>query len=137
MRRSGRILGAALFVAMAVAVAPALRRAARSWRRRVAVQGHSMEPTLHAGDWLLVDPNAYANGRLRVGDIVVAADPRAAERAIVKRVVAVNLDGSLRLAGDHPAHSNEDEQLAAVPAATVKGRAWFRYWPAGRAGMLR
>jgi phage repressor protein C with HTH and peptisase S24 domain len=112
-----------------------MRRLIRSWRARVAVEGHSMEPTLRAGDWLLVDPHAYRDRPPRKGDLVVAADPRAPDGWLVKRVAALNPDGSLRLAGDHAAHQAEPE-LEAVPPAALVGRPWFRYWPAGRVGRV-
>src|SRR5688572_24173347 len=99
MSRPRSTLGAALFVALAgLAAAPLLTRLRRSWGARVAVRGHSMEPTLAAGDWLLVDPLAYRERPPRQGDLVVARDPRMSERVIVKRVAEVLPDGRLVLA---------------------------------------
>ena len=95
-----------------------------------------MEPTLRAGDWLLVDPDAYRDRLPSAGELVVAADPRAADRLVVKRVVGLNEDGSLRLAGDHPAHADE-AGLATVSAMTLLGRPWLRYWPLTRIGRVR
>ncbi len=115
-----------------------MRRLLRSWRSRVAVAGHSMEPTLHDGDWLLVDPDAYRHLPPRVGDLVVAPDPRVSERLLVKRVARIEVDGALALAGDHPAHSRLDvEQIPPLSGDKLLGRPWFRYWPLPRIGRIR
>jgi nickel-type superoxide dismutase maturation protease len=87
-----------------------------------------MEPTLRDGDWLLVDPDAYQQRAPGVGDVVVARDPRAAERLLIKRVAASRADG-LMLAGDHAAHAPESEWLGPVAWDSVIGRPWLRYWP--------
>ena len=95
----------------------------------MAVAGHSMEPTLLDGDWLLVDP--VRADQLQSGDLVVARDPRAGERLLVKRVVST---APLLLAGDHPAHAND--QIGPVEPDGIIGRPWFRYWPVGRIGRV-
>lgn len=95
-----------------------------------------MEPTLCAGDWLLVDQAAYADRPPKVGQLVVARDPRVADRWLVKRVAAVTGDGSLRLTGDHPAHRHAAE-LHDVPAELIVGRPWLCYWPPARFGRIR
>ena len=137
MSRFGRLLGAALSVGVGVALAPVLMRAAWSWPHRVAVAGHSMEPSLRDGDWLLVDPDAYRQRPPRPGDLVVARDPREVRRTLIKRVHRVDEDGHLRLAGDHPAHASDAETLGLVEAGAVVGRPWFRYWPLPRVGPVR
>jgi hypothetical protein len=108
-----------------------MRRLLRSWRHRVAVSGHSMEPTLRDGDWLLVDPDAVPV----VGQLVVARDPRSRERLIVKRVVAAGV-GGIRVAGDHPAHADEALEIGGLEAGSVVGRPWLRYWPLRRIGWV-
>jgi phage repressor protein C with HTH and peptisase S24 domain len=95
-----------------------------------------MEPTLRAGDWLLVDTDEQLRRTLRVGDLVVAGDPGDRSRYVVKRVAGINPDGSLALAGDHPAHA-EEPRLQTVTRSAVVGRPWFRYWPPARLGRLR
>lgn len=114
-----------------------LLRLARSWQARVAIEGPSMEPTVADGDWLLVDPLAYAGRPPVVDDLVLATDPRAPERLLIKRVVTIDPDGWLRLEGDDPDHSTDSRAFGAVDPATVSGRPWFRYWPPGRFGRLR
>lgn len=95
-----------------------------------------MEPTLRDGDWLLVDPAAYALRLPEPGELVVAHDPRAPDRLIVKRV-ALQVDGGLSLAGDHPAHAEEAADIGPVRPEAIVGRPWLRYWPPRRAGLLR
>jgi signal peptidase I len=112
-----------------------MRRLLRSWRWRVAVAGHSMEPTFAAGDWLLVDPAAYERTPPVAGQLVVVDDPRQPGRWLVKRVAHVDLEGYLALAGDHPAHADEPG-LTAVDTSAVVGRPWLRYWPLRRLGRL-
>jgi signal peptidase I len=133
MRRLGLLLGAAfgcLVVARVAAAAGAQLR--RSWPARIAVSGHSMAPTLHDGDWLLADP---VPGEVGPGDIVVARDPRASGRLIVKRVGKVGPDGSLMLASDHPAHAGEE--IGPIAPGDLVGVAWLRYWPPRRVGRVR
>jgi nickel-type superoxide dismutase maturation protease len=95
-----------------------------------------MLPTLRPGDWLLVDPDAYRRAAPDPGDIVVVPDPRQPERLLVKRVAAVGSDGQVELRGDHAAESTDSRAFGPVPAASVQGRAWARYWPPRRWGPL-
>jgi nickel-type superoxide dismutase maturation protease len=110
---------------------------ARSWEARVAIEGPSMEPTVSAGDWLLVDPDAYGRRRPVVGDLVLAPDPREDDRLLIKRVAAVEGDGRLRLAGDDAEHSTDSRAFGTIDPVSVVGRPWFRYWPLERVGRIR
>lgn len=56
------------------------------------VQGHSMEPTLHDGQRLLVNKLAYRMGEPRIGDVVMFYYPLRPERAFVQRVMAAEGD---------------------------------------------
>lgn len=103
----------------------------------MAIEGPSMEPTVRAGDWVLVDPDAYASRSPAPEDLVLAPDPRADDRLLIKRVGSVDAEGWLRLAGDDPEHSTDSRVFGAVEAAAVVGRPWFRYWPLRRVGRLR
>lgn len=123
MRRLGLSLGTALLVAGVVLIG-------RDRLTRVSVSGHSMQPTLLDGDWLVADRRAP----VAVGSVVVVRDPRAVGRLIVKRVRSVGTDHQLVLASDHPAHA--DETIGPVPLSDVVGRAIFRYWPPSRSGAL-
>jgi nickel-type superoxide dismutase maturation protease len=102
----------------------------------VAVAGHSMEPTLRDGDWLLVDTDAYRRRQPQAGELVVATHPRMPAGLVIKRVAVVHPDGRLSLAGDHPAHADEPA-LAGLAVPSLLGRPWFRYWPPRRIGRIR
>ena len=121
MRRLGLLLGAALLF-----LGFGLLRSRRL--TRVAVSGHSMEPGLRAGDWLIVDRHV----RPAVGDVVVALDPRENARVIIKRVKEAGTDDELLLVSDHPAHAGE--VIGPVKPPAVLGRAVLIYWPPSRVG---
>jgi signal peptidase I len=125
MRRRGLVLVAALFVAGLALISGGRRFT------RVAVSGHSMEPGLRDGDWLIVDRFSSA---ITPGDIVVAFDPRSVDRLIVKRAEQVGTDSQLVLSSDHPAHAGE--LIGPIRATDVVGRARLRYWPVSRAGLI-
>ncbi len=130
MRRPGLVLGAAfLFLVSGLACL----RIARSWALRVAVSGHSMEPNLHDGDWLLVE---RAQRTLGIGDLAVIRDPRSSDRLLIKRVQETWPDGSVTVAGDHPAHRGDAASVGRVPPELVIGRPWLRYWPIRRIALL-
>lgn len=95
-----------------------------------------MSPTLRAGDWLLVDPDAFDVALPAPSDLVVFPDPRTPARLLVKRVVARDGVGDLVVAGDAPAASTDSRTFGAIDTASVAGRPWFRYWPLMRIGKV-
>ncbi|HJP71960.1 MAG TPA: S26 family signal peptidase [Candidatus Limnocylindria bacterium] len=104
--------------------------AARRWLDTVKVRGRSMAPTLLSGDRLLV-----ARLGPRVGDVVLAADPRDGQRELVKRAVSIDAFG-VTLRGDNPVASTDARTFGAIPAERVRWRVLLRYWPLERAGLV-
>ena len=98
----------------------------------MAVRGHSMEPALREGDWLFVLPPRRAP---RVGDVVVARDPRDPSRLVVKRVGSVA--GDAIVLEECARHPTDDGRYGVVTPADVIGRAAFRYAPLSRVGPVR
>lgn len=100
---------------------------------RVAVTGGSMEPVVREGDWLLV---RQLRRPPRVGELVVAADPREPARLLVKRVSAVSA-ADVSLLGDHPDESTDSRHFGPVPASAILGSPLLRYAPLPRIGLVR
>jgi signal peptidase I len=114
-----------------------------------------MRPAIEAGDWLLVDPTI--DRWPRRGSVVVFREPDSNELAI-KRVAAgpgdhvPYADGYLILAPDEAwllSDAPDAELMAAglgqpvdsrrygpVPVGLLVGRAWFRYGPIARLGLI-
>src|SRR5690349_19481151 len=100
-------------LAASLAVAGAALLAARRWVDAVEVRGSSMTPALRPGDRLVV---VRRRGAIRVGDVVLALDPRDASRELVKRVEAVTHDGVV-LRGDHAPASTDARTFGALPVS--------------------
>ncbi len=116
-----------------------------------------MRPAIEPGDWLLVDPTTVRWPRR--GAVVVFREP-GSDLLAIKRVVGrpgdwVSFaDGWLQLGEDEawlvgdatdaeldavgagPGASIDSRRYGPVPVASLVGRAWFRYWPAGRMGRI-
>ena len=104
-------------------------------RRRIdvaEVRGRSMAPTLLPGDRVVLVRPARS---LRVGDVVVASDPRSATRELIKRVAAIDGFG-VTLRGDNPAFSTDARSFGTVPPAAIGWRVAWRYWPQSRFGAI-
>jgi nickel-type superoxide dismutase maturation protease len=109
----------------------------RRWLDVVEVRGRSMAPSLLPGDRLLVESHTYRDRHPRLGEVVLAADPRKPERELIKRVTSIDeATASAELRGDDPAASTDSREFGAVPLSAIRWRAVFRYWPPGRAGRL-
>jgi signal peptidase I len=121
------------------AIAVGLRRALGLPRaiglRRVQVLGPSMEPTLLAGDRLvvLILPTWWP---IRSGQLVALQDPRpGANRILVKRVQSV-IGRAVEFRGDNPLASTDSRTLGPVDRRQVVGRPLYRYSPPDRSGRL-
>ena len=104
-----------------------------------AVAGPSMEPTLKAGDRLLIDRWTLRQRLPRAGEIVVVTD--AVGTPLVKRVArppggTISRETGVWLLGDNPRSSADSRQTGAVPVERLTGRVIWRYWPLSRAGPL-
>jgi nickel-type superoxide dismutase maturation protease len=97
--------------------------------RVATVQGPSMVPALRHGDRLLVwlrRPSRTPS----IGTIVVVELP---DRPLsIKRLVGIESDGRVRVAGDNQLGSTDSRALGALPAAAVRGVAVLRLWPRPR-----
>ncbi len=133
-----RPLAASLVRGAALGAGLAAAGAVRRWVDVVEVHGGSMAPALLAGDWLVIERRTYERRGPRVGEVVLAPDPREPSRELVKRVAAVDpVAGLIELRGDAPDASTDSRDFGAVPTASVRWRAVARYWPADRVGWLR
>lgn len=56
---------------------------------RIRVEGHSMEPTLHSGEFVIVNKLAYKLGEPQHGDVIVFRYPRDPEQEYIKRVIGL------------------------------------------------
>jgi signal peptidase I len=112
-----------------------------------------MEPSIHAGDWLLVDPTTARWPRR--GAIVAFHEPDSGSLSI-KRVAGTPgdrvpfRDGYLELADDEAwlladattastagaglGEAIDSRSFGPVPVALLVGRIWFRYAPLRRIG---
>ncbi len=108
------------------------------------VRGHSMEPTLKAGSFVLV--RTGPNGQLKPGDIVVFRDHEArlgsgragelegnaaaretgqAGRLSIKRISKIESDGYILL-GDNPADSYDSRDFGSVQREDIIGKVVWR-----------
>ncbi len=94
-------------------------------RSRIVVRGPSMTPSLLDGDVLLTAP--VLPGLLRVGAIVVVADPSDHDHLVVKRMTARDGD-RVQVHGDDPDRSTDSRVWGWLPRCRVRRVALAR-WP--------
>jgi phage repressor protein C with HTH and peptisase S24 domain len=83
-----------------------------------------MVPTLRDGDRVLV---RLGRAGTPVGRVVVIDLP---DRPLsVKRLMSVEVDGTVRVEGDNPYGSTDSRTLGAFPPGAVKGVVLARVWP--------
>jgi signal peptidase I len=56
---------------------------------RIRVDGMSMEPTLHTGEFVIVNKLAYRFGEPKIGDVIVFRFPRNPEQEYIKRIIGL------------------------------------------------
>lgn len=56
---------------------------------RIRVDGYSMEPNLHSGEFVIVNKLAYKFGSPQIGDVIVFHFPRDTKQEYIKRVIGL------------------------------------------------
>lgn len=87
-------------------------------RGRMRVVGMSMEPTLHDGDYVLVDRGR----RPEAGELAVAAPPGEPDLEVVKRVQRITEDQAFWLISDNPEDGVDSRRWGLVPSTRIRGR---------------
>lgn len=59
---------------------------------RIRVDGYSMEPTLHTGEFVIVNRLAYQFGSPKIGDVIVFHYPRDPQQEYIKRIIGLGGD---------------------------------------------
>ncbi len=86
-----------------------------------------MLPTLRPGDQVFVDCRAYDRASPKVGDLVVAWDPREKGRGLVKRVSNTFGSGKkFSLLGDNPDESTDSRHFGAIGLDQILGKVTSR-----------
>lgn len=85
---------------------------------RIRVDGSSMEPTLHTGEFVIVNKLTYKLGKPEIGDVIVFHFPKDPEQEYIKRVIGlpgdqVVISNGKVLVNDRPLDEN---YIAAPPA---------------------
>ncbi|MGD2157977.1 MAG: signal peptidase I [Anaerolineales bacterium] len=85
---------------------------------RIRVDGSSMEPTLHSGEFVIVNKLAYDFGSPDHGDVVVFHFPRDPDQEYIKRVIGLSGDQIRIEDGNLYVNGNlwEEDYIAASPA---------------------
>jgi nickel-type superoxide dismutase maturation protease len=93
---------------------------------RVEIEGDSMEPALHDGDWCIAV--AARPGEVRKGDVIVLEHPERPGFELVKRVHGAG-DSEIYVVGDNVEASNDSRDFGPVPVTAVRGRLFGVYRP--------
>jgi nickel-type superoxide dismutase maturation protease len=93
------------------------------------VAGHSMQPTLEPGDWVLVDRWTFRHRAPRAGEVVLLLVPDSPAPAVKRVTRAVPAGNAFEVRGDNPAVSLDSRTFGAVPAGSILGRVAWRLQP--------
>lgn len=91
-------------------------------RKRFKITGVSMLPSLKPGDEILLDPYIYHQQLPQIGDIVVTTHPHQKQLSIVKRIKAINSDGSYFLTGDNSIASTDSRNWGTIELSDFIGK---------------
>jgi nickel-type superoxide dismutase maturation protease len=88
------------------------------------IEGESMLPDLHPGDFIAVNRWAYILHSPKIGDAVAAKDPRNEKRIMIKRVSGVKQE-QIFLQGINGAHSTDSRTFGFVSRNKVVGKVFL------------
>lgn len=115
-KRNSKVLRFFIDIFETVVLSVLLFAAINAISARIRVDGHSMEPTLQSGEFVIVNKLAYKFSNPQPGDVIVFHYPRDPEQEYIKRVIG--LPGTqVRIADGQVLINNQpmDEPYIAAP----------------------
>jgi len=110
---------------------------------RIRVEGISMEPNLHDGEFVVVNRLAYRWGEPERGDVIVFHFPSDPRRRFIKRVVGLPgdtvtiRDGQVLIVlGDNRNNSSDSQNWGPLDINEIIGKAMLVYWPMDTIGLI-
>lgn len=91
---------------------------------RFRVEDISMEPTLKAGDYVIVNKLSYLFKKPSRGDIIVFKHPNNG-RFLIKRIAEVK-DSEFLVLGDNKEFSTDSRHFGAIDRNLVVGKVWLQ-----------
>jgi nickel-type superoxide dismutase maturation protease len=96
---------------------------------RFRIEDRSMEPALHAGDYVLVNRWAYRKKAPVAGDLVVLRNPEATDQFLIKRIMSGDVTTGFFVLGDNTPHSRDSRHFGMVPIHLIVGKVRYRVQP--------
>mgnify|MGYP001620075050 CR=1 FL=1 len=89
------------------------------------IEGESMLPDFHPGDFIILNRWAYTFGVPKIGDCIALKDPRENGLVLIKRVSGVKKDG-IFFRGDNSNASTDSRTIGAVARKAIIGKVLAR-----------
>jgi len=109
------------------------------------VNGNSMVPNFHNGDYLIIDEITYQFRKPQIGEVIVFRYPKNPSEFFIKRIAALpgdTINGTTLAAdeyyvlGDNKSASLDSRYWGPVKSNLIVGRAILRLWPISSLGIL-
>jgi len=91
---------------------------------RFRVEDVSMEPTLKAGDYVMINKLSYLFRRPSIGDIVVFRHPSDNQNFLIKRIAEVK-DSRYFVLGDNREFSTDSRHFGSIGRNLIVGKVWL------------
>lgn len=89
--------------------------------KRIKIHGHSMQPSINDGDFLLVNCWAYLFRSPQIGDVVVFRNPQNKKQLICKRIADTRGHNYI-VKGDNHKDSFDSEKFGSVAGSSIIGK---------------
>lgn len=88
------------------------------------IKGHSMNPSLHHNDIVVVNKFLYRFREPRVGEVVMIRDPEERVKFLVKRVGSIH-HSQVKVYGDNKQDSRDSHDFGDIHIGKIEGRVEF------------